>query len=450
MPPPSPSHPAPCPAHLEGSDSDSACSTRECSSRLLDTMNWARSPTTLEEGVTCRKTRTRIHSHEHARGSERQEAVALHGEKTRRWAEHVCAAACFVSRQGRPCMQPVMRSTGTASVAPARLGGRECGAVGHEAAWNTCLDNVAQRAVGGCVRVLHALPLVAQPQRGGLELKVGVLPSGHLVDVHIARAAAGQGGGAGASVGTGVVGVLVDGVNSRGGDARGRWGAEAEAWWNARGWRARQARHAPGRAGVHCNMLEGAARLTQRRSSLQVHPPPLQVGLEGRVQQASLLPVVDQRQDGLGVNASVQVGACRGTRMEGKNGGSGVGAEAMGHWHEPVGLQLVGGCAQVALRKQAAPAVRLPDTCTSRPLTRQRVHNGSHGWLAGGAAHGVNAAVNEVSACRSRSQLRGHARAGGVVGVPAGRREVHSGRHTAAAGGTQGQCKWCSQAEQRL
>ena len=39
--------------HLLGRESISACSTSECSSRLLATINWARSPTTLEEGVTC-------------------------------------------------------------------------------------------------------------------------------------------------------------------------------------------------------------------------------------------------------------------------------------------------------------------------------------------------------------------------------------------------------------
>lgn len=37
---------------------------------------------------------------------------------------------------------------------------------------------------------------------------------------------------------------------------------------------------------------------------------PVEVGLEGRVQQAGLVPVVDQRLDGLWVHPSVQVGAC--------------------------------------------------------------------------------------------------------------------------------------------
>jgi hypothetical protein len=36
----------------EGNESSAARSTTECSSSLFATMNWARSPTTLDEGVT--------------------------------------------------------------------------------------------------------------------------------------------------------------------------------------------------------------------------------------------------------------------------------------------------------------------------------------------------------------------------------------------------------------
>lgn len=38
---------------------------------------------------------------------------------------------------------------------------------------------------------------------------------------------------------------------------------------------------------------------------------PVEVGLEGRVQQAGLVPVVNQRLDGLWVHPRVQVGACK-------------------------------------------------------------------------------------------------------------------------------------------
>lgn len=46
-------------------------------------------------------------------------------------------------------------------------------------------------------------------------------------------------------------------------------------------------------------------------------PAPVEVGLKGRVQQAGRIPVVDERHDGLGVDARVQVGACAGRLQDG-------------------------------------------------------------------------------------------------------------------------------------
>lgn len=60
-------------------------------------------------------------------------------------------------------------------------------------------------------------------------------------------------------------------------------------------------------------------------------------------------------------------------------------------------------------------------SCPTLP-TRQRVHDGPHGGLGGGAGHGVQAAVHQVGTGSGRRQLRGHAGAcGGAEGEGGGR-----------------------------
>lgn len=158
--------------------------------------------------------------------------------------------------------------------------------------------------------------------------------------------------------------------------------------------------------------------------SSRLHPPqhtharsPVQVGLERSVEQASLVPVVDQRLDGLRVNARVQVGACKKrnrnkTRALSRSATATDGAHSA---HNPRPLRTwnrhseggsSGKCARTSGSSQRSCEAGRAATQTTMPqvaplLTRQGVDDGTHGRLAGGAAHAVCASV-----ARSSSQVR--------------------------------------------
>ena len=88
--------------HLDGRDSASACATRLCSSRLLETMNWARSPTTLELGVTC--------GERHRAGQGRAGRVGTVVGcllRARRRAAHQCATCCPRRQPSIPARRPL-------------------------------------------------------------------------------------------------------------------------------------------------------------------------------------------------------------------------------------------------------------------------------------------------------------------------------------------------------